>query len=96
MDRTGKNKVMDISRLNKSVMDKTKFNRNVARRSTWMAQISAKAGSWFGSPPSQPVHNFLINVANKQTNAGTRVIIKVSGHQHQWLALGYDLEIGYF
>ena len=23
-------------------------------------------------------------------------IIKVSGHQHQWLAGGYDLEIGYF
>ena len=30
------------------------------------------------------------------TFAGTRVIIKVSGHQHQWLAGGYDLEIGHF
>ena len=25
--------------------------------------------------------------------AGAQVIIKVSGHQHQWLAGGYDLEI---
>ena len=25
-----------------------------------------------------------------------RVIIEVSGHQYQWLASGYDLEIGYF
>ena len=25
-----------------------------------------------------------------------RVIIKVKGHQHQWLAGGYDLEIGHF
>ena len=28
--------------------------------------------------------------------AGPGVIIKVSGHQHQWLAGGYDLEIGHF
>ena len=26
--------------------------------------------------------------------ADARVIIKVKGHQHQWLADGYDLEIG--
>ena len=26
--------------------------------------------------------------------ATTRPIIKVSGHQHRWLASGYDLEIG--
>ena len=25
-----------------------------------------------------------------------RVIIKVKGHQYQWLAGGYDLEIGHF
>ena len=25
-----------------------------------------------------------------------KVIIKVTGHQHQWLAGGYDLEIGHF
>ena len=25
-----------------------------------------------------------------------QVIIKVSGHQYQWLAGGYDLEIGHF
>ena len=25
-----------------------------------------------------------------------RVIIKVKGHQHRWLAGGYDLEIGHF
>ena len=29
------------------------------------------------------------------TGAGARVIIKVPGHQHQWLAGGYDLEIGH-
>ena len=28
--------------------------------------------------------------------ADTQVIIKVSGHQYQWLAGGYDLEIGHF
>ena len=28
--------------------------------------------------------------------AGARAIIKVSGHQHRWLAGGYDLEIGHF
>ena len=28
--------------------------------------------------------------------AGARVIIKVKGHQHRWLAGGYDLEIGHF
>ena len=28
--------------------------------------------------------------------AGTRVIIKVKGHQHLWLAGGYDLAIGHF
>ena len=27
---------------------------------------------------------------------GARAIIKVSGHQYQWLAGGYDLEIGHF
>ena len=25
-----------------------------------------------------------------------QVIIKVSGHQYQWLAVGYDLDIGHF
>ena len=30
------------------------------------------------------------------TIAGTRVIIKMSGHQYWWLAGGYDLEIGHF
>ena len=28
------------------------------------------------------------------TLAGDQAIIKVKGHQHQWLAGGYDLEIG--
>ena len=28
--------------------------------------------------------------------AGARAIIKVSSHQCQWLAGGYDLEIGHF
>ena len=33
-----------------------------------------------------------------QNIAGARAIIKVKGHQHQyqWLAGGYDLEIGHF
>ena len=35
-----------------------------------------------------PSHNHLLTKA--------RVIIKVTGHQHQWLAGGYDLEIGIF
>ena len=30
------------------------------------------------------------------THAGAWAIIKVSGHQYQWLAGGYDLEIGFF
>ena len=30
------------------------------------------------------------------TVAGTREIIKESGHQYRWLAGGYDLEIGHF
>ena len=30
------------------------------------------------------------------TLAGAQAIIKVSGHQHQWLAGGYDPEIGHF
>ena len=30
------------------------------------------------------------------TLASTQAIIKVSGHQHHWLAGGYDLEIGHF
>ena len=29
-------------------------------------------------------------------NAGARMIIKAKGHQHQWLAGGYDLERGHF
>ena len=28
--------------------------------------------------------------------ASPRVIIEVKGHQHRWLAIGYDLEIGHF
>ena len=34
-----------------------------------------------------PSHNHL---------ADARAIIKVKGHPHQWLAGGYDLEIGHF
>ena len=29
-------------------------------------------------------------------DTGTRAIIKVKGHQYQWLADGYDLTIGHF
>ena len=34
--------------------------------------------------------------ADDPSLAGARVITKVSGHQHLWLAGGYDLEIGHF
>ena len=36
-------------------------------------------------------HNHLLTIG-----ADARVVIKVSGHQHQWLAGSYDLEIGHF
>ena len=36
---------------------------------------------------------YLDNVSYK---AGAWAIIKMSGHQHRWLAGGYDLEIGHF
>ena len=32
----------------------------------------------------------------KCPNTGAQVIIKVTGHQYQWLRGGYDLEIGHF
>ena len=44
-----------------------------------------------------PGHKHLLTTgADVPSLAGTRVIIKVSGHQHQRLAGGYDLEIGHF
>ena len=44
-----------------------------------------------------PGHNHLLTTFTLIiTLAGTWVIIKVSGHQHRWLAGGYDLEIGHF
>ena len=43
-----------------------------------------------------PGHNHLLTSGTDNPSlVGTRVIIKVSGHQYQWLAGGYDLEIGY-
>ena len=45
---------------------------------------------------SHHAHRFLHLVSiNGCVFAGTRVIIKVSGHQHWWLAGGYDLEVGH-
>ena len=42
-------------------------------------------------------HNHLLTTGTDDPSlTGARAIIKVSGHQHQWLAGGYDLEIGYF
>ena len=32
----------------------------------------------------------------KKPLSGAWAIVKVSGHQYQWLAGGYDLEIGHF
>ena len=46
-----------------------------------------------------PGHNHLLTTgADDPTflRAPARAIIKVKGHQHQWLAGGYDLEIGHF
>ena len=39
-------------------------------------------------------HNHLLTTGTDDPSfAGARAIIKVSDHQHQWLAGGYDLEI---
>ena len=44
-----------------------------------------------------PGHNHLLTTGvDYPSLAGAQTIIKVSGHQHQWLAGGYDLEIGQF
>ena len=46
-----------------------------------------------------PGHNHLLATGADDLTlylSGARVIIKVSGHQHRWLAGGYDLEIGHF
>ena len=41
-------------------------------------------------------HNHLLTTgADDPSLAGIQTIINVSGHQRQWLAGGYDLEIGY-
>ena len=42
-------------------------------------------------------HNHLLTIgADDPSLASTLAIIKVKGHQHQWLAGVYDLEIGCF
>ena len=42
-------------------------------------------------------HNHLLTTGIKDPLfAGARTIINVSGHQYQWLAGGYGLEIGHF
>ena len=44
-----------------------------------------------------PGDNHLLTTgADDPTLAGAQAIIKVLGHQHWWLAGGYDLEIGHF
>ena len=41
-----------------------------------------------------PDHNHLLTTGTDDPPlTGVRAIIKVSGHQYQWLAGGYDLEI---
>ena len=43
-----------------------------------------------------PGHYHLLTAgADDPSLNGARAIIKVSGHQHQWLASGYDLEVGH-
>ena len=44
--------------------------------------------------PSQ--NHLLTTGTNDPSLAGAQAIIKVSGFQHQWLAGGYDLDIGHF
>ena len=44
-----------------------------------------------------PGHNHLLTTGTDDPSlTDTRAIIKVLGHQYQWLASGYDLEIGHF
>ena len=43
-----------------------------------------------------PGHNHLLTAGADDYLAGARTIIKASGHQHSWLAGGYDLEMGHF
>ena len=43
------------------------------------------------------IQNLFSTTTNtKLENVGARVIIKMLCHQYQWLADGYDLEIGHF
>ena len=44
-----------------------------------------------------PGHSHLQTTSTDNVSlAGAWVIIKMSGHQHQWLADGYDLEIFHY
>ena len=44
-----------------------------------------------------PGHSHLLTTGiDDRSLTAAWAIIKVSGHQHQWLAGGYDLEIGHF
>ena len=44
-----------------------------------------------------PGHNHLLTTGTDDLSlVDAQAIIKVSGHQYQWLAGGYDLEIGLF
>ena len=44
-----------------------------------------------------PGHNYLLTTGTDDPSlVGAQAIIKVSGHQFQWLAGRYDLEVGYF
>ena len=44
-----------------------------------------------------PGHNHLLIIGTDDFSlSGAQAIIKVSGHQYQWLADGYDLEVGHF
>ena len=57
----------------------------------WTAMIATSKNVLF------PGHNHLLTTSTDDPSfVGTQVIIKVSGHQYQWLAGGYDLEIEHF
>ena len=46
-------------------------------------------------PISRSNHLLSTGATDDPSLAGARAIIKVLGHQYQWLAGGYDLEIGH-
>ena len=51
---------------------------------------------WANKDTAHQLTTMVTTGADDPSLAGAWAIIKVSGHQHQWLVGGYDLEIGHF